>query len=139
MPVMLTLRFHQVRCNEATHANAMWNSKHQTNYLDMIPARNVQEFTEDKTGQITLLIPKFKKAWMSKWLIPEKRSKHFRIHLDEQGSEIWRLIDGKKNAGEICDLLFQQKPEESNANSQFEIRVTKFMSQLYKNRFILFK
>jgi hypothetical protein len=110
----------------------------QTNYMDMVPVRNVLEFS-DKDGKITLLIPKFKSEWIRKWLIPEKRSKHFRIHLDEMGSKVWRLIDGQKNTEVICDQLGHADPADSNPENQIELRVTKFLSQLYKNRFIIFK
>ena len=116
----------------------MLKFKRHSNYLDMIPIRNVAEFSDDG-GKITLFIPKFKSVWLRKWFIPEKRSKHFRIHLDETGSQVWRLIDGQKNAGEIGDLLTQSDTGESNPENQIEIRVTKFLSQLYKNRFIVFK
>lgn len=114
-------------------------SKHnqQTNYLEMVPLQNVQEFTEEE-GKITLLIPKFKSEWMRKWLLPARRSKHFRVHLDEMGSNVWRLMDGKRNTGEICDLLHCNTENPGN-NTQMELRVTNFLSQLYKNRFIMFK
>lgn len=110
-----------------------------TNYLDMVPVRNVQEFTEDSSGKITLLIPKFKSAWMTRWLIPPRRSKHFRIHLDETGSNVWRLIDGQRNAGEICEQVFHNKSGTGQPGDQPELRLTKFLSHLYKNRFIVFR
>jgi hypothetical protein len=113
-------------------------SKH-TNYLDMVPVRNVQEFSEDADRKITLMIPKFKSAWMTRWLIPPRRSKHFRIHLDETGSNVWRLIDGERSVGEICERVFQNRAETGQADDQSELRVTKFLSQLYKNRFVVFK
>jgi len=37
--------------------------------LDMIPVRNVKEFTREE-DRITLLVPKFKSAWMIRWFIP---------------------------------------------------------------------
>lgn len=117
----------------------MFKKSKNTNYLDMVPVRNVQEFTEGADGKITLLIPKFKSAWMTRWLIPPRRSKHFRIHLDETGSETWRLIDGQRNAGEICERVFANKPGTDQPGDQPELRLTKFLSHLYKSRFIIFK
>ncbi|MBN1145441.1 MAG: PqqD family protein [Bacteroidales bacterium] len=117
----------------------MFKKRQQTNYLDMVPVRNVKEFTEETDGKITLLIPKFKSTWMTRWLIPPRRSKHFRIHLDETGSSVWRLIDGKRNAGEICELVFQNKAETGQPVDEPELRLTKFLSHLYKSRFIVFK
>ena len=76
---------------------------------------------------------------MSKWFIPANRSKHFSIHLDEMGSKVWNLIDGETNTGEICNKFSGDLPEEDNGGSSVELRVTEFLRQLYKNRFIVFK
>jgi hypothetical protein len=115
----------------------MLKNKPQPNYLDMVPVRNVQEFTEEEE-KITLLIPKFKSAWLRKWLIPARRSKYFRIHLDTMGSNVWRLIDGHRNTAEICNLLKNNVNQDADTENQLELRVTNFLSQLYKNRFIVF-
>lgn len=117
----------------------MFKKPKHANYLDMVPVRNVQEFTEDADRKITLLVPKFKSTWMTKWLISPRRSKHFRIHLDETGSETWRLIDGQRNAGEICELVFKNNPGIGQPGDQPELRLTKFLSHLYKSRFIIFR
>ncbi|HJZ39408.1 MAG TPA: PqqD family protein [Bacteroidales bacterium] len=115
----------------------MFQHRKQINYLDMIPVRNVKDYSVD-SGKITLLIPKFKIEWMNKWFIPGNRSKQFRIHLDDMGSRVWLLIDGKKSTGEICDLLTGTDTTGKDQPLEIEERVTRFLSQLYKNRFILF-
>jgi hypothetical protein len=112
--------------------------KPPANFLEMIPVRNVKEFTREG-DKITLIIPKFKNEKFSNWFIPAKRSKHFSIHLDEMGSRVWDLIDGEKNTGEICDQFIKLMQEENNADNHVELRVTEFLRQLYKNRFIVFK
>ena len=104
----------------------------------MIPVRNVREFNREGE-KITLFIPKFKSERMRKWFIPANRSKYFNIHLDEMGSKVWNLIDGVTNTGEICNQFSQFLPEEDNSDSHAELRVTEFLRQLYKNRFIVFK
>jgi hypothetical protein len=110
------------------------------NFLEMIPVRNVGEYDQEG-DKITLFIPKFKSEWMRRWFIPANRSKYFSIHLDELGSKVWNLIDGEKNTEEICDQFSQSlsMPEEDNSNPSLELRVTEFLRQLYKNRFIIFK
>ncbi|HLO57184.1 MAG TPA: PqqD family protein [Bacteroidales bacterium] len=105
------------------------------NFLDMVPVRNITEFTRDG-DEITLLLPKFKSAWMRKWLIPPRRSAHIKIHLDTMGSKVWDLIDGIRNTGEICERM---NPGSAEPAEPMEKRVTEFLRQLYKNRFILFK
>jgi hypothetical protein len=114
-------------------------SKHSQapNFLDMVPLRNVEKFAEED-GKITLFIPKFKAEWMRKWFVPARKSPYFRIHLDEMGSKVWRLVDNKKTTGEICILLKGEDCEEISPEKQIELRVTTFLNQLYKNRFIMF-
>jgi hypothetical protein len=55
------------------------------------------------------------------------------------GSKVWNLIDGEKNTDEICTLFSQSLPDNENSNPDAELRVTEFLRQLYKNRFIVFK
>ncbi len=112
--------------------------KPKKNFLDMIPVRNITEFNREG-DKITLTIPKFKSEWMRKWLIPANRSKYFRIHLDETGSKVWLLIDGIRNTDEICNLLSNSGSDPINADNSADLRVTEFLRQLYKNRFIVFK
>jgi hypothetical protein len=103
----------------------------------MIPVRNVKEYSQEDE-KITLFIPKFKSDWMRKWFIPSNRSKFFSIHLDEMGSKVWNLIDGETNTGNLCSKFRQLLPDEET-ESVVELRVTEFLRQLYKNRFIVFK
>ena len=74
------------------------------NYLSLVPLRRVKDFSESE-GKITLLIPKFKNEGLRKWLVPKHKSTHFKIHLDETGSHVWRLIDDCATVEEICDQL----------------------------------
>jgi hypothetical protein len=108
------------------------------NFLDMIPVRNVRDFTREGE-KITLLIPKFKSKRFSNWFIPANRSKFFSIHLDEMGSKVWNLIDGETNTGDICNRLHQSGSGTGNPDTPDELRVTEFLRQLFKNRFIIFK
>lgn len=107
------------------------------NFLELIPVRNIQEFTQEGL-KITLFIPRFNSEWMQKWLLRAGRPKHFRIHLDETGSSVWSLIDGVRTTGEICDLLHSTLNDQPDQDAT-ALRVTKFLRQLYKNRFITFK
>jgi hypothetical protein len=139
MPGRLMHQYHQLhQCNRCIRNSSMLMHKPQQNFLDMIPVRNVGEFNRDGE-KITLLVPKFKSPWMRKWLIPQNRSKHFRIHLDEMGSKVWNFIDGERNTNEICLLLNDSLSENVDPDNSIELRVTRFLSQLYKNRFIVFK
>jgi hypothetical protein len=104
----------------------------------MIPKHNVQEFT-DTDGKITLLIPKFKKEWMRKYLIPKRKSPHFRIHLDELGSKVWRIINGYLTVEDICLKIKDITQGEGKPLELIEERVTIFLSDLYHRKYIVFE
>ncbi|MBN2814048.1 MAG: PqqD family protein [Bacteroidales bacterium] len=116
----------------------MKHSKPKPNFLEMVPVRHVQEFIREEE-RITLLIPKFKTEWMRKWLVPSRRSPSIRIHLDAMGSKVWELIDGQRNTAEICRMLKSRSPESQESDDEFAMRVTGFLRNLYKNRFIVFR
>lgn len=113
---------------------AVFRKRKQQNYLEMVPVRKVTGMVREG-AHITLLLPKFKSALLRKWLIPARRSQDFRIRLDENGSAVWDLINGERNAGEICDIMRSRGTE----GEGLEERVTGFLSKLYRNRFIVFK
>jgi len=110
--------------------------KQGENFLEMIPVRNVSEFTLEN-GKITLLLPKFKNVWLRKWLVPPGKSTHIRLHLDDTGSRIWDLIDGTRNASEICDSLVTFLMNNNQKTDDLEYRVVKFLTDMYKKRIIL--
>ena len=79
------------------------------NYLEVIPTRNPEiNWTEDEKGIVTLEIAN--KGFFNK--IAQKffkRPKISYVHLDENGSFIWKLIDGEKDIiaiGEAVDEHF---------------------------------
>jgi hypothetical protein len=107
------------------------------NYLTLIPVQVTKKHTETD-GNITLLVPKFKNANFSKWFIPKHKSPYFKIHLDEPGSMLWLLIDGTCNVEEICIKFRHSLESAGKPADQIEERVTKYLSQLFKGRFINF-
>ena len=106
--------------------------------MSMIPSHNVKEFTEAE-GKITLCIPKFKKEWMKKYLIPKHKSPHIRIYLDNVGSHVWRLINGQQTVEEICLKVSDILQSEGKSIDHAEERITLFMTDLYKRKYIVFE
>lgn len=89
-----------------------------------------------ENGRVTLIVPKFKNPTLRQWLIPRGKSDHFRIHLDELGSATWLSIDGNRTVEEICRYLDQEMGEKIHP---VEVRVTKFLTLLYDQRYISFR
>lgn len=106
----------------------MKNKKTQKpNYLERIPVRNPEiTWTTDEQGIITLEI-------QNKGLANRIAQKLLRkpkityIHLDENGSFVWPLIDGKKSVMEIAQLVEEHFGEK--AHPLYE-RLVKFFQVL---------
>jgi hypothetical protein len=103
------------------------------NYLELIPERTKEYEIMD--GKIVLLVPKFKNNFL-KSLIPKKKSQNIKISLDELGSEVWNLIDGNNKVLDIIEKLNELHEEKIQ---QAEERVTKFLTQLFHHKFVIFK
>lgn len=103
------------------------------NYLDLTPF-TINEF-EVENGLVTILIKKFKSKIMQS-LLPRNRTNFIKIHLDEPGSAVWLTIDGNKNVAAIIDSISQSMGEKLPAVEQ---RVTKFLTQLFQQKFIGFQ
>ena len=85
----------------------------EINLLKLVPKRLI-EYSEGEDKFITLLVPKFKNRFLVKYLLPRFKNPFFKIKLDNIGSAVWLLCDGKRNVGEIVDLMkerFEEKIE----------------------------
>lgn len=98
------------------------NSKLSANYLENVPIRNEKiDWTADEKGMVTLHIHNtgfFNRLCQKLFHRPE----YSHIHLDENGSFIWPLTDGKTSImelgkpvkerfGEACEPLYPRLAE----------------------------
>ena len=102
------------------------------NFLEATPVR-VCGHQEETDGRISIVVPKFSNPKFNAWFLGRRRKKTFTVRLDRNGSEVWRLIDGTRNVGEISMALEKQNLEEAVE------RVTKFLTLLYEQRYITFR
>ena len=80
-----------------------------------------------------LLVPKFRKWPLSKWLQPKLKKPHIRVKLDEIGSFVWKSLDGIAKFTDIAQAMrahFGEKVEPA------EDRLKQFLVMLYKDKFI---
>jgi hypothetical protein len=109
----------------------------RSNFLDLTPVRLMEhEFREE--GKITLLMPRFKNKYWSRMLQARSKGEFIHIKLDESGSDTWMLLDGKSSVHAICEKLKEQFPEKLIPLDDTEIRVTRFLTFLYHQRYITF-
>jgi hypothetical protein len=110
----------------------------KANFLDLRPVRVLSHELRDDGG-ITLLMPRFKNRVNSALFQPNSKEKVIYIKLDRFGSHTWLLIDGFSKVSEICYRLNEQFPDELQPVDETEVRVTKFLSMLYQQRYITFR
>ena len=66
-------------------------------------------------------------------ILPKPKNPAQRIHLDELGSTVWNLFDGKHSIGGICEKLstLPDMPEDS-----LEERTVLFAQQMFRQKYI---
>jgi hypothetical protein len=79
-------------------------AEQKANLLDVIPKRT-REFRDEENGTVTVLIPRFGDDPIGGVLRHFFRNTPIRLHLDEVGTEVWRLCDGHRSVYEIGDCL----------------------------------
>ncbi len=114
----------------------MSKNKENKNYLEKIPVRNESiGWKSDENGIVTLEIE-------NKGFFNTVAQKLFRkpktsfVHLDENGSFVWPLIDGQRNITEIGILV---KEHFGEACEPLYERLVKFFEILKSYNFISFK
>ena len=106
--------------------------KVQSNYLDKIPVRADLAWSTDEAGIVTLHKENtglFNRA--AQKLLHKPKTSH--IHLDEMGSFVWPLIDGKKTVGELAELAAQQF---GNKADPAYLRMAKYIQILSSYEFV---
>lgn len=105
--------------------------------LQLRPIRNPNlEWTEEEGRVVLLLIRGTKKNWKARLLrvfvpIPEKR----RIALDAIGTDVWKMIDGENQLGQIAQKLarkYKLSPREA------ELSLQQFFKELGRRGYIGF-
>ncbi|MDR0927780.1 MAG: PqqD family protein [Ignavibacteria bacterium] len=105
----------------------------KANLLELTPIHLLtHEYRAD--GEIDVLVPRFKHSVFQK-ILPKHRSPYIKANLDELGTATWELIDGKRNVTEIAEMMVEKYGERIEPVHQ---RVSAFMQQMYRNKFISF-
>lgn len=104
------------------------------NAFDLIPVRKCEHQTEPD-NLVTVLVPKFRNPKVAKFMLGRKNN-FISIHLDENGTFVWLQIDGIKTLHDIAEAM------QAHFGETFEqagVRVNKFMTRLYDERYITFR
>lgn len=109
-------------------------AKEKINLLEVVPCRSEHITAEQEGETVVLSFPRFKYSWMQRFLVPKGMSKELHVHLEEHGTAVWELIDGKRTVGEIIEKLADHFQNEAG----YESRVSTYLSQMQKDGFIKF-
>ncbi len=111
----------------------MADVKEKINLLDVIPFRS-ENITAEKgsDGTVTIAFPRFKYEWMRRFLLPKGMSPDIHVRLEEHGTAVWELIDGKRTVRQIIEELAEHFDHEEN----YESRITAYITQLQKDGFV---
>ncbi|MEL5893195.1 PqqD family protein [Bacteroides sp. GD17] len=100
--------------------------------LDAVPVRCGHITTEWEGECAVLTYPRFKYEWMRRFLLPKGMSPDIHVKLEEHGTAVWNMIDGRRTVREIISLLAEHFEGEENYPS----RVTTYVMQLRKDGFV---
>jgi len=102
------------------------------NLFDLVPSIS-EHITTEKEGELSVItFPRFRSKFMQKYFVPKNKSATIHIRLEENGTAVWDLIDGRRTIREITELLAEHFEHEEN----YEYRIAAYFSQLYKQGFV---
>jgi len=104
----------------------------QQNLFDLIPEIDERITTEKEGGLSVIAFPRFRNKFVQKYLVPKNKNAVVRVSLDEHGTAVWNLIDGKRTIAKIAEQLGEHFSHEEN----YELRIAEFMMHLYKQGFV---
>lgn len=102
------------------------------NLFDLVPVIS-EHITTEKEGELSVMaFPRFRSKFMQKYFVLKRKSAIIRIRLEEHGTAVWDLIDGRRTVRDIADSLAEHFQHEPN----YEYRITAYLEQLHKQGFI---
>jgi len=102
------------------------------NLFDFVPFIS-EHITTEKEGELSVIaFPRFRSKFMQKYFVPKNKTATIRIRLEEHGTAVWDLIDGKRTIKEIAEILSDHFHNEEN----YEYRIAAYFSQLYRQGFV---
>ena len=108
------------------------NQHHQAPWSDVIVERKIEWEDGPKDGAV-LLIPRFRKGPLAKWLQPRLKKPYIRVKLDHMGSFVWKCCDSKST---FLSIVTAMREKFGNSIEPAEDRLKKFLIILRNNKFV---
>lgn len=105
------------------------------NLMEVTPCVR-EHITTVKEGDLSVItFPRFRNRFLQKYCIPKGMDKGAYIRLDEHGTAVWNLIDGRNTVKQICEQLSGHFAGSEN----YEDRILIFIGQLQAQGFISYR
>ncbi len=91
---------------------------------------------EGTNSNVVVLTPRFENSFFNNVFGRMNRQEFVNTKLDELGSDTWLQINGTTKVSDICSVLTEKWGDKI---APCETRVTKYLTQLYLDKFISFK
>ncbi|MEM0466296.1 MAG: PqqD family protein [Candidatus Thermoplasmatota archaeon] len=101
-------------------------------FLTYVPHRGDFSWTETSDGLVHITVPKFTSKLGISFCKLLRRENTFTARLDQYGSFIWKLCDGKTSVQTILERVQQQFPNEKNIDQ----RLFLFLQQMHSLQYI---
>lgn len=108
-------------------------SQEQTLNWDNVVAHQSIGWEDGPDDLAVLLVPRFRKGPLAKWLQPRLKRPHIRVKLDKIGSFVWKRVDGSTSFDTIVNDM---RSEFGESIEPAEDRLIKFFSILNKDKFL---
>lgn len=104
----------------------------------LIPVRTVSAVDGDRPDQVVLLQPRYRGGLLGRFLQPRlpDHKKYLRVALEDRGSFLWGLLDGRRTVGELAAAFVARFPEDADRAPE---RVAGYLYNLEQNGFLCFR
>lgn len=107
------------------------NQQRPAHWDNIVPKRTIDS-EDGPDGGAVLLVPRFRKGPLARWLQPRLKRPHIRVKLDEFGSFVWRRIDGNSAFSTISKAMTD---EFGDRIAPADDRLKNFLILLRRNQF----
>jgi hypothetical protein len=87
------------------------------------PEPAVASETDDETGRIILLKPRYGQTWLGRLLTRRLAKPWVRIHLDALGTWVWSRCDGERTLADLVEGLRDAFPDEPKPDQRLLVFV----------------
>jgi len=112
--------------------NRSWRG---VNYMDLVPERRLS-WQDDPDGDLVqVLMPRYTDPILSRLLQPRlaAHKRYIRVPLEDRGSFLWRLLDGKRRVIDLVRAFEVAFPADRENAPE---RVSMYLHAMYDNKFI---